>query len=223
MSASKLQAQGKDNSHFFQLIRKIQGFPDPVSEYWEALCDTYKKYIDQDTYDQIVAPIEVYKRYENSHDQDKRIENELYEAKQKIARMDDFLMQERRTLLNLYTNTDKEGDRVNNQLSVKSTFISSKNIPEDKKEEYIDRILTELDFLFTETDRKYRSSRINRENIKDHNTITKTLKPAKRLEIPSPKNLGTSNNVDNGIKLAYYRARLRTPNKTEKRSKRQQG
>ena len=46
MSASKLQAQDKDNSHFFQLIRKIQGFPDPVSEYWEALCDTYKKYID---------------------------------------------------------------------------------------------------------------------------------------------------------------------------------
>lgn len=42
MSASKLQAQDKDNSHFFQLIRKIQGFPDPVSEYWEALCDTYK-------------------------------------------------------------------------------------------------------------------------------------------------------------------------------------
>ena len=208
MSASKLQAQDKDNSHFFQLIRKIQGFPDPVSEYWEALCDTYKKYIDQDTYDRIVAPIEVYKRYENSHDQDKRIENELYEAKQKIARMDDFLMQERRTLLNLYKNTNKDGDRVNKQLSVKSTFISSKNIPEDKKEEYIDRILTELDFLFTETDREYRSSRINRENIKDHNTITKTLKPAKRLEIPSPKNLGTSNNVDNGIKLAYYRARL---------------
>lgn len=208
MSANNLEAQDKDDSGLFQLISKVQGFPDPVPEYWKALCGTYKEYIDSDTRNQIITPIEVYQSCKSGCNQDERTENQLHKAKQKLAKIDIFLMQERRTLLNLYSNTDKDSDRVNKQLPVKSEFIFSKNIPEDNKEEYVDRILTEPDFLFTETDKEYRNNRVNLENIKDHNAIIKSLKPAKRSTIPSPKNLDTSNDVDNGIKLAYYRARL---------------